>query len=239
IAFPVKLTGLLRDENRNICGLQVSWVRQRDLHIISAGDYIYTSDQRFKPKHVDNTDEWYLHIEYAQKEDSGIYECQVSTEPKMSLSFFLNVIEAKSEILGSAVIQVPPGSTINLTCIINQTASPPLFVYWHRDEKVLSFRDSSADSSNDRIKVNTVKGPTSISVLEIRDAQSSDSGNYSCRPVPQYADPANTTVHVLNGENPAAMQHSNHKNSLTSHSILLTILAFLVLKRRWIVFLIR
>lgn len=71
---------------------QVSWVRQKDLHIISAADFVYTSDQRFKPKHVENTDEWYLHIEYVQEDDSGVYECQVSTEPKMSLSFYLNVI---------------------------------------------------------------------------------------------------------------------------------------------------
>lgn len=67
-------------------------MRQKDLHIISAGDYIYTSDQRFKPKHVDNSDEWFLHIAYVQQEDSGVYECQVSTEPKMSFSFYLTVI---------------------------------------------------------------------------------------------------------------------------------------------------
>jgi hypothetical protein len=72
--------------------LQVSWVRQKDLSIISVGDYIYTPDHRFKPKHTDNTDEWYLHIEYAQKDDAGVYECQVSSEPKMSLSFNLEVV---------------------------------------------------------------------------------------------------------------------------------------------------
>ncbi|RWS04357.1 Down syndrome cell adhesion molecule-like protein, partial [Dinothrombium tinctorium] len=215
----------------------VSWVRQRDLHIISAGEYVYTSDQRFRPKHVDNTDEWYLYIEYVQKEDSGIYECQVSTEPKMSLPFYLNVIEAKSEILGGPVIYVQSGSTINLTCIINQTASPPLFVYWHRDENVLSYSDSSTSDSSSRVQVKTAKGPISVSTLEIRDAKSADVGNYSCRPVPQYADPANITVHVLNGENPAAMQHSNHKNTLTSQSIVLTVTVLLIVKGEWINFL--
>lgn len=71
---------------------QVSWVRQRDLHIISAGEFVYTSDHRFQQKHADNTDEWYLHIQYAQKDDAGVYECQVSSEPKMSLSFNLEVV---------------------------------------------------------------------------------------------------------------------------------------------------
>lgn len=72
--------------------LKISWVRQKDLHIISAGPFVYTSDERFEPKHVDHTDEWYLHIKYVQTADTGTYECQISTEPKMSLPFYLNVI---------------------------------------------------------------------------------------------------------------------------------------------------
>lgn len=31
-------------------------------------------------------------LKYAQKRDSGVYECQINTEPKMSLSYTLNVI---------------------------------------------------------------------------------------------------------------------------------------------------
>ena len=60
--------------------------------MISAGDFVFTSDQRFKPKHFENSDEWFLNIEYVQKNDTGIYECQISTEPKKSLPFYLNVI---------------------------------------------------------------------------------------------------------------------------------------------------
>ncbi|XP_053206433.1 zwei Ig domain protein zig-8-like [Panonychus citri] len=188
----------------------VSWVRQKDLHIISAGPYIYTSDQRFEPKHVENTDEWYLHIKYIQTEDTGTYECQISTEPKKSLPFYLSVIEAKSEILGGPSTYYQSKDTINLTCIINQTASPPMFVYWFKDNQVLGFQSQTVNPSDSRVKVSTIKGPITISTLEIHNSRSSDSGNYSCRPVPQYADPANITVNVLNGDNPAAMQHSNH-----------------------------
>lgn len=35
---------------------------------------------------------WTLQIKFPQIRDSGIYECQVNTEPKMSLPFRLNVI---------------------------------------------------------------------------------------------------------------------------------------------------
>nr|XP_042894958.1 uncharacterized protein LOC122268762 isoform X2 [Parasteatoda tepidariorum] len=55
------------------------------------------------------------------------------------------------------------------------------------------------------IKVTTEKGPTTYSRFRIEKAQATDSGNYSCQA--SYADPANITVHVLNGEKPAAMQH--------------------------------
>ncbi|XP_015790826.1 Down syndrome cell adhesion molecule homolog [Tetranychus urticae] len=210
---------------KHITDHTISWVRQKDLHIISAGPFVYTSDERFEPKHVDHTDEWYLHIKYVQTADTGTYECQISTEPKMSLPFYLNVIEAKSEILGGPSTYYQSKDTINLTCIINQTASPPLFVYWFKDNQVLGFLSQTVNPSDSRIRVSTIKGPISISTLEITNARSSDSGNYSCRPVPQYVDPANITVNVLNGDNPAAMQHSNHhKDQVTSHTLLMVVL---------------
>lgn len=71
---------------------QVSWMRKRDLHILTAGVLTYTSDQRFQVIHPDNSDNWTLLIKFAQPRDAGIYECQVNTEPKMSLAFQLNVV---------------------------------------------------------------------------------------------------------------------------------------------------
>lgn len=73
-------------------GTQVSWMRKRDLHILTAGVLTYTSDQRFQVIHPDNSDNWTLLIKFAQPRDAGIYECQVNTEPKMSLAFQLNVV---------------------------------------------------------------------------------------------------------------------------------------------------
>lgn len=36
--------------------------------------------------------EWTLHVKSPQAKDTGIYECQVNTEPKMSMAFQLNII---------------------------------------------------------------------------------------------------------------------------------------------------
>lgn len=67
-------------------------MRKRDLHILTAGVLTYTSDQRFQVIHPDNSDNWTLLIKFAQPRDAGVYECQVNTEPKMSLAFQLNVV---------------------------------------------------------------------------------------------------------------------------------------------------
>lgn len=58
--------------------LQVSWVRHRDIHLLTVGRYTYTSDQRFRAIHHPHSEDWILQIKYPQHRDSGIYECQVS-----------------------------------------------------------------------------------------------------------------------------------------------------------------
>jgi len=62
------------------------------MHILSAGIFMYTSDLRFQVIHPDKSENWTLQIKSPQQRDSGVYECQVSTEPKMSLNYTLNVV---------------------------------------------------------------------------------------------------------------------------------------------------
>ncbi|XP_031771625.1 zwei Ig domain protein zig-8-like isoform X3 [Apis florea] len=69
----------------------VSWMRKRDLHILTSSIYTYTGDERFSVKHPEASDEWTLKIDYVQQRDAGVYECQVNTEPKMNLAFVLRV----------------------------------------------------------------------------------------------------------------------------------------------------
>ncbi|CAH1404766.1 unnamed protein product, partial [Nezara viridula] len=70
----------------------VSWVRHRDIHLLTVGRYTYTSDQRFRAIHHQSTEDWSLQIKYPQHRDSGIYECQISTTPHMSHFIHLNVV---------------------------------------------------------------------------------------------------------------------------------------------------
>jgi len=72
--------------------LQVTWIRHRDVHILTVGEYTYTTDERFAARHNRVTGEWVLVIKYAQERDAGGYECQIpSTEPQ-SYKVNLNIV---------------------------------------------------------------------------------------------------------------------------------------------------
>ncbi|XP_071548054.1 uncharacterized protein [Panulirus ornatus] len=75
----------------NLDKKDVSWIRQRDLHILTVGIFTYTSDDRFKVYHPENSDQWYLEINPVTFRDAGVYECQVSTSPKIFLPVLLVV----------------------------------------------------------------------------------------------------------------------------------------------------
>lgn len=76
----------------NIGDRAVSWIRKRDLHILTIGIMTYTNDQRYQAEHTDGSNDWTLKVLSPQPRDTGIYECQVSTEPKISLAYRLNVV---------------------------------------------------------------------------------------------------------------------------------------------------
>ena len=98
--------------------LQVSWVRHRDVHLLTVAGYTYSADQRFRAVHkpyfgeltqngiggpgsslngdleslTDTYQDWGLEIHSSQPRDSGIYECQISTTPHRSLFVHLRVV---------------------------------------------------------------------------------------------------------------------------------------------------
>uniref|UniRef100_A0A336KAL2 CSON005956 protein n=1 Tax=Culicoides sonorensis TaxID=179676 RepID=A0A336KAL2_CULSO len=76
----------------NLGNKTVSFVRHRDLHILTVGTYTYTSDQRFTATYHRDINEWTLQIKWAQKRDAGAYECQISTQPVKSFSIDLNIV---------------------------------------------------------------------------------------------------------------------------------------------------
>ncbi|KAB0800616.1 hypothetical protein PPYR_06356 [Photinus pyralis] len=178
---------------RNLGNKSVSWIRHRDIHILTVGDYTYTSDQRFQVTYHRETDDWTLQIKWAQKRDEGIYECQINTQPVISYFVLVTIIVPTARILGASDLFVAKGSTINLTCSIHFSSDPTAYIFWYHDDNVISY-----DSSRGGVSVITEKGDITTSVLLIQNANWRDSGRYSCSP--SNADVASVRVHVLNGK---------------------------------------
>jgi len=179
---------------------QVSWVRHRDVHILTAGEQTFTSDQRFSAKH-NSDDEWVLLIKYVQERDAGLYECQIPTKPPQSYPIKLNIIVPHVRIHGSPDLHVNRGSTINLTCIISHTPEPPAYIFWYFNDRVMAY-----DSPRGGISVVTESGEETKSHLVIRDARPGDEGNYTCKP--SIFKSASVKLYVLDGDLPAAMHTS-------------------------------
>ncbi|XP_044264903.1 zwei Ig domain protein zig-8-like [Tribolium madens] len=211
----------------------VSWIRKRDLHILTAGILTYTSDQRFQVIRPDKSDNWTLQIKFPQLRDSGVYECQVNTEPKMSLPFRLNVIEAKARILEASDLHVKAGSLVTLTCVINQGPHDLGTVFWYKGSEIIQPAQPHVNDADtvSRVTVQNQWTDGLTSRLHITSAHLSDSGNYSC--VPTIAAPTSVNVHVINGEHPAAMQHGNKNTaplSLSLHCTLVYSISVFIIK---------
>ncbi|XP_056645630.1 myosin light chain kinase, smooth muscle-like [Diorhabda sublineata] len=183
----------------NLGDRAVSWIRKRDLHILTVGIFTYTNDQRFQSLHTDGSEEWTLAIASAQIRDGGIYECQVSTEPKISQSYHLSVVVSKATILGNSELFVRFKSDINLTCVVTETPNPPSFIYWYRGGKLINYLERGG------INIVTEK-QTRTSRLRISKVLPEDSGNYTC--LPSSGQAASVFIHVLFDKQPEAMHHS-------------------------------
>ena len=71
--------------------LKVSWIRKSDLHVLTTETMTYTSDARFRAVHVEGSPFWNLEISHPVPEDAGIFECQISSQPKIFKQFQLEV----------------------------------------------------------------------------------------------------------------------------------------------------
>ncbi|GFT21685.1 uncharacterized protein NPIL_143031, partial [Nephila pilipes] len=178
---------------RHLGNGKVSWIRKSDLQILSIGTIIYTTDQRFSVIHENNTDDWTMRLLDSRESDSGNYECQVSTEPKLSLDVQLSIIVVKAFISEGPALQVISGSSVNLTCRV-QDKMGTLFLFWYLNESVLSHHEMEIRG----IKIYKELGTCSISRLFIAEAKHSDAGNYACKP--SYTVPSYITLQVVDGK---------------------------------------
>ncbi|KAK7066888.1 hypothetical protein SK128_008610 [Halocaridina rubra] len=198
----VGATAVLNCRVHYIVGKPVSWMRSRDLHLLTVGRFTYTSDDRFRAVHQAGSQDWLLKIHYLQIRDAGAYECQVATTPPMTHTVYLSVVEPQTVVLGGPDLYINAGSAINLTCLVKNISEPPSYIFWYHDEELLTY-----DSERGDVTVVTSRDVDTTSQLLIQQAKPSDSGQYTCSP--STAPPHTVTLHVINSEEPAAIHHKN------------------------------
>ncbi|XP_060840900.1 inactive tyrosine-protein kinase 7-like [Rhopalosiphum padi] len=230
ITTTIGQSAFLHCRTENLNDKSVSWMRKRDLHILTAGVLTYTSDQRFQVIHPDNSDNWTLLIKFAQPRDAGIYECQVNTEPKMSLAFQLNVVEMRARICGQQELYVKEDSEVSMRCELSQGPHDLGTIFWYLGNVPVYTDQTSLQSVRQpRVSVHTEWVDGLKSTLHIARAKLTDSGNYTC--MPTFGQSATINVHVVNGEHPAAMQHGNRSavsGQMTVHVLALVSLVIML-----------
>lgn len=88
------------------------------------------------------------------------------------------------------------GSSLNLVCVISQSADELQYIFWYKDERMINY-DIEARGKILMSKLAN-KQDTITSNLQIFNAKLSDSGNYSCQP--SGAKTASINVHILEGK---------------------------------------
>ncbi|KAK8377301.1 hypothetical protein O3P69_013736 [Scylla paramamosain] len=138
LATPTHVTTPVGEAVNLTCGVrmlgdrQVSWIRRRDLHVLTTDSFTYTSDPRFSALHQAASPYWVLHVARPALSDAGVYECQVSAQPKIFRRFTLQVVEPRAVILGAREVFMRAGSDLNITCLIKGAAPEATPVTWLR-----------------------------------------------------------------------------------------------------------
>ncbi|XP_068242641.1 LOW QUALITY PROTEIN: zwei Ig domain protein zig-8-like [Palaemon carinicauda] len=214
---------------------KVTWLRRRDLHILTTDQHTYSADERFQIVHEEGTDLWTLVVQYAQLRDAGIYECQVNADPKISRPVTLKPSQTSSmrnnkvfianntastkdgdlrvHIKGAREIFMEEGSSLTLTCLVTSLYGPATLIYWYHDTQLM---DYNSPRGGIKMQMDHERGETT-SRLTVRNVRTEDSGMYSC--VPSGSHPATVRVHIHEGENKAAVQQGGLDETSSSSAV--------------------
>jgi len=250
-AMPTNISVQLGDTALLICKVNqvgrktVSWIRKRDSHILTVGSSTFISDGRFHILKPEKRHVWTLRIRYVQPRDAGLYECQVSTEPKMSHFVQLNIVEPTVTIeANDGRIHAHQGTDVEFKCLIQGMLQKPAYVFWyHGDERLLpeynpSMSDDVTVVSDDNdaysesisqaevfpdyfgndLKSDPEKNSRAmyLATLKLNKVRPEQKGVYKCGPSNTRS--ASVELHITDGEIRAAMSEGQGTPSLISQS---------------------
>ncbi|GFN84091.1 roundabout-like protein 1 [Plakobranchus ocellatus] len=183
VTFTKGQEAVLQCAVENLGTKTIVWRRASDPNPITIGEKTFITDRRFRVVHQDHSLTWNLHISRLKKEDSGVYECQVSMKKlKIRQNIRLTVDESteykhfKPEIKINGTFYVEKGETLKLICNATGSDYPPDAIDW--------FKDGDKIKSNGRVTLTndvSLADSTIISTLAILRGHMADAGTYVCR----------------------------------------------------------
>lgn len=120
-------------------------MKDADSDILTVGQYTFVNDERFSVFLAAET--WTLVIKFAQARDAGVYECQISSEPKMALMFRLNVIGKQIDTWHSCTI-------LKIIELTSQSEFIPLIIiYQHEQYNIILLNILSCSFSVPQVEI--------------------------------------------------------------------------------------
>ncbi|XP_050548970.1 lachesin-like isoform X2 [Daktulosphaira vitifoliae] len=199
----------------------VSWIRMRDLHILTSGSFLFTNDGRFGIHHpLKDSAIWNLEIKDVSQKDMGSYECQVNTEPK--IKFLVNLTVFESDVMigdmgedsttGNGKFEennknqepserrMTPGGSVSFTCVLNHFNQTRPSIQWNHNNESISIHGHKSS-----ISIETERSLNNfISRLTLANVSKYDSGKYTC--ISGHQTSITFILHVILPENELALQ---------------------------------
>ncbi|CAG5134035.1 unnamed protein product, partial [Candidula unifasciata] len=165
----------------------VIWRKASDPNPLTVGRESFHNNDRFQVEHETGEGTWNLVIHQARLSDAGVYECQVSSKLRHLRQHVLLTVKEKEtnttpmprpdiKIAGTSFVE--KDDQIHLICNATGLEHPPDYLDWFLNGNKLSMKNNNKISIREFVSITS---RTIVSILEINDAQLSDSGMYVCR----------------------------------------------------------
>lgn len=168
---------------KNLGTKTISWRRANETSFLTIGTLTLTADKRFEVAHTEESTDWNLMIANLSTEDSGAYECQISSVDRdLRKEVYLTVKDEYSygdpRISITGTLHVDRGNNLMLVCNASGAMYPPDSIDWFKDgSKIMADRAKKIE-----IRKNfSFHARTITSILTKSDVTMSDTGTYSCR----------------------------------------------------------
>ncbi|KAL5273751.1 hypothetical protein ACFFRR_000474 [Megaselia abdita] len=205
----------------------ISWIRMVDKHIIAVNKTIFVNDGRFHSNFLHDADHWSLQIKYINKSDEGLYECQVSADPKISILVYLHVVEPTIHFQGDTNQHIKDGSEMTLKCVIKDAVEVPWFVNWFfNDQPIYLPNNLGWESKIEKVNSSLADRFDMIASLRIPSIGKSNSGNYTC--LPSNSEGTTVVVHVHKGDSAESASAITSSGYTFQYSIVVSTLISLV-----------